>query len=122
MEDARNTYGPRVTWYYRTIAKYVAPPQGQPDVKGYDGYADTRDLAATVEFEDLVDGPSVICGDVEHCIEKLTRLAEEYDFDELLCWTRIGGLENPKVLRAMELMGTDVIPAVKKATLPKAAQ
>jgi len=122
MEEARETFGPRVTWYYRTIAKYVAPPQGQKAVAGYEGYTDSRDLAATVEFDDLVDGSSIVCGDVGHCKEKLIGLAQEFGFDELLCWTRIGGLENPKVLSAMELMGSEVLPAVRKAALPKAAQ
>ena len=114
-EEARATFGPRVTWYYRTIAKYVAPPQGQQDIKGYDGYGASRDLAASVEFSDLVDGTSIVCGEPEHCIEKLSALATEFKFDELLCWTRIGGLENAKVLQAMELLGTDIIPAVRKA-------
>jgi len=122
MEEARETFGPRVTWYYRTIAKYVAPPQGQVDIKGYEGYGESRDLAATVTFEDMVDTPTIICGDVDHCIEKVTNLAEDFEFDEFLCWTRMGGLENPQVLSAMELMGGEVIPAVRKATLPKAAQ
>jgi hypothetical protein len=43
-------------------------------------------------------------------------LANEFGFDELLCWTRIGGLENDKVLSAMELLGTDILPAVRKAS------
>lgn len=122
MEEAREAFGPRVTWYYRTIAKYVAPPQGQQAVAGYEGYTASRDLASTVEFDDLVDGSSIVCGDVQHCQEKLIALAQEFGFDELLCWTRIGGLENAKVLRAMELMGSEVLPAVRKAALPRAAQ
>lgn len=120
-EEARNTFGPRVTWYYRTIAKYVAPPQGQGDVKGYEGYGKSRDLASKVEFENLVEGTSVVCGEPEYCTEKLLNLAAEFGFDELLCWTRIGGLENAKVLRAMELLGTDIIPAVRVASAAKAA-
>ena len=58
----------------------------------------------------------MVCGDPEHCTEKLIDLAQDFGFDELLCWTRIGGLENRKVLRAMELLGGEIIPAVRKAT------
>ena len=72
----------------------MTPPQGQAGVKGFEGYGKNRDLAAAAEFE----------------------------FDEFLCWTRIGGLENPQVLSAMELMGGEVIPAVRKATTLKADQ
>ena len=32
----------------------------------------------------------------------------------MLCWTRIGGLENKKVLRSMELMSGMVMPRVRK--------
>jgi len=120
-EEARNTFGPRVTWYYRTIAKYVAPPQGQVDIKGYDGYGEARDLASTVEFDNLVDGTSIVCDEPDACVEKLVGLGNEFGFDELLCWTRIGGLENAKVLSAMELLGTDILPAVRKASQKKEA-
>ena len=119
-EEARKTFGPRVTWYYRTIAKYVAPPTGQTDIKGYEGYGKSRDLASKVEFDSLIDGTSIVCGEPEHCVEKLTNLGREFGFDELLCWTRIGGLENAKVLQAMELLGTDILPAVRKGLPLKA--
>lgn len=116
MERARKEFSDPVTWYYRTIAKYVAPPRGQAPVKGYESYAESRDLAAVVEFDDLVDGPGMVCGDPAHCTEKLIDLAGDFGFDELLCWTRIGGLENRKVLGAMELLGGEIIPAVRSAT------
>jgi len=116
MDQARKEFADPIIWYYRTISKYVAPPVGQAAVKGYEPYLDARDLAAKVEFADLVDGPGMVCGDPEHCTEKLIALAQEFGFDELLCWTRIGGLENRKVLGAMELLGGEIIPAVRKAT------
>jgi hypothetical protein len=31
----------------------------------------------------------------------------------MLCWTRIGGLETRKVLRAMELMSGEVMPRLR---------
>jgi hypothetical protein len=55
----------------------------------------------------------MVCGNVEHSIEKLVQVTREYGFDELLCWTRIGGMENPKVLRSMELMSGEVMPRVR---------
>jgi hypothetical protein len=53
------------------------------------------------------------CGDVDHCVEKLRRVTQEYGFNEMLCWTRIGGLETRKVLRAMELMSGEVMPRLR---------
>jgi len=98
----------------------MAPPQGQDAVRSYEEYAKSRDLAASVEFDDLVDGPVMVCGDMDYCTEKLTRLAREFGFNELLCRTRLGGLENRKVLDAMELMSGRIMPAVRKA-MPEAA-
>lgn len=112
--EAHADFGPRVDWYYRTIAKYVAPPLDRGPVKSYEMYSKTRRLAETVTFAQLRDGPLMVCGDVDYCIDKLTRLARQFGFNELLCWTRIGGLDNRKVLRAMELMSGDVMPAVRR--------
>jgi alkanesulfonate monooxygenase SsuD/methylene tetrahydromethanopterin reductase-like flavin-dependent oxidoreductase (luciferase family) len=63
----------------------------------------------------------MVCGDVDHCTEKLAALIEEYGFNELLCWTRIGGLDTRKVLRSMELMSGLVMPRVRRATEQLAA-
>ena len=114
MDRARAEYAGPVTWYYRTIAKYVAPPAGQAAIKSYELYSQTRGAAETLNFDDLANGPLMVCGDVDHCVEKLAKLTADFGFDELLCWTRIGGLDNRKVLHAMELMSGEVMPRVRK--------
>ena len=114
MDGARKDYSGPCTWYYRTIAKYVAPPPGQPLVKSYELYGGSRSLAETLDFNRLANGPLMVVGDVDHCVEKLIKVIKEYGFDEMLCWTRIGGLENRKVLRSMELMSGEVMPRVRK--------
>ncbi len=67
-----------------------------------------------VKFDELVETTGMICGDVEHCIEKLGSIHQSFGFDEMLCWTRIGGLDRAKVTAAMELLSADVLPAVRK--------
>ena len=113
MEAARKDYAGPVTWYYRTVAKYLAPPAGQDAVKSYELYSASRSAAENLSFDQLAESPLMVCGDVDHAVEKLTKVTREYGFDELLCWTRIGGLENPKVLRSMELMSGRVMPRVR---------
>jgi len=113
MDAARADFAGPVTWYYRTIAKYVAPPPGQAPVTSYEMYAATRQAAETLDFDALADSPLMVCGDVDHCVEKLRRVTQEYGFNEMLCWTRIGGLETRKVLRAMELMSGEVMPRLR---------
>jgi len=116
MGRARGEYAGPVTWYYRTIAKYVAPPPGHAAIKSYELYTQTKDTAETLNFNDLANSPLMVCGDVDHCVEKLSQLVVEYGFDELLCWTRIGGMENRKVLHSMELMSGEVMPRVRRQT------
>ena len=113
MDGARKDYSAPVTWYYRTVAKYLAPPAGQDAVKSYELYSASRSAAENLSFDQLAESPLMVCGDVDHAVEKLTKVTREYGFDELLCWTRIGGLENPKVLRSMELMSGRVLPRVR---------
>jgi natural product biosynthesis luciferase-like monooxygenase protein len=114
MEQARQAFAEPVMWYYRTFAKYVAPPAGQAPVPGYEIYTRTRDLVATVSWDQLLERRAAICGDADYVVEHLTRAQEIYGFTDLLCWTRLGGLDHRKVLRSMELMHTKVFPHIRR--------
>ncbi len=115
VEQARRDFSGPVMWYYRTIAKYVAPPEGQAPIKTYELYTKTRDLAANVSWDQLLDAGALICGDRDHCIEQIAAMKEKFGFTQLLCWTRMGGLDTKKVLKSMELMQKHVIPHFKQA-------
>jgi luciferase family oxidoreductase group 1 len=114
-EQAWRDFAERVIWYYRTIAKYVAPPAGQAPVKSYELYAKTRELAANISWDQLLAAGAVICGDRDHCIEEISKLECNYGVSQILCWTRLGGLDQKKVLKSMELMHKYVIPYFKKS-------
>ncbi|MDP6183835.1 MAG: LLM class flavin-dependent oxidoreductase [Gammaproteobacteria bacterium] len=118
MEKARKEFREAVLWYYHTIAKYVAPDKGVQAVKGYEMYTDFRDLASEVDWETLVENDAVICGDPDYVGEKLRDYQQIYGFTEVLCWTRLGGLDHRKVLRSMELMRDKVIPHLRDAEPP----
>jgi len=113
MEQARQEFAEPVMWYYRTIAKYIAPPPGDAPVPSYEMYTQTRDLAATASWDDLLQRNAVICGDADYVVEELTKAQELYGFTDLLCWTRLGGLDHRKVLHSMELMHTKVFPHIR---------
>ncbi len=100
MEKARDEFREAVLWYYRTIAKYVAPVPGQEAVKSYEMYTAFRDVASAATWELLLE------------------LQQIYGFTELLCWTRLGGLDHRKVLRSMELMRDKVIPHLRESQPP----
>jgi luciferase family oxidoreductase group 1 len=116
MEQARAEFRDPVLWYYETIAKYVAPRSGA--VSGYEIYASFRDVASTADWDLLVEREAVICGDPDFVIEKLHEHQQTFGFTDLLCWTRLGGLEHGKVLRSMELMRDKVIPALRDSEPP----
>jgi natural product biosynthesis luciferase-like monooxygenase protein len=107
-----------VGWYYKTIAKYVAPPAGQAMVKGYELYGNARDIALTASFDQLRESFGLVCGDVDYCTDKLVRLKREFGVDEVLCWIDIGTLERNKYMRALDLFGSELMPRVRKATEP----
>jgi natural product biosynthesis luciferase-like monooxygenase protein len=118
LEQARAEFSDPVIWYYRTIAKYVAPPKGEAPVKTYEMYAKTRDLAATAGWDDLLQRKAVICGDADFVVEELTKAQDVYGFTDLLCWSRLGGLDHRKVLRSMDLMSTKVFPHLRHLEPP----
>jgi alkanesulfonate monooxygenase SsuD/methylene tetrahydromethanopterin reductase-like flavin-dependent oxidoreductase (luciferase family) len=103
-----------VLWYYRTIANYVATHGAQAPVKGYEAYSNVRHAALTAKWDELLRARTVICGSPDFCAEQIEGLRHEYGFTQLLCWTRLAGLDNRKVLKSMELMQKSVIPHFKK--------
>jgi alkanesulfonate monooxygenase SsuD/methylene tetrahydromethanopterin reductase-like flavin-dependent oxidoreductase (luciferase family) len=114
VEQARKEFEQPVLWYYRTISKYVAPPAGQEPVKSYEVYAKTRDLAATISWDQLLEAGAVICGDADHCVQEISKISQKYGFTQLLCWSRLGGLDHRKVMHSMELMQHKVFPHFRK--------
>jgi luciferase family oxidoreductase group 1 len=120
-EQAMKDFADPVLWYYRTISKYIAPPAGQKAVPSYEVYAKTRDVAATVSWEQLLQAGAVICGNPDDCIAQIEHIRDQYGASQLLCWTRLGGFDNAKVLRCMELMQKYVIPHFKQGEAALAA-
>ncbi len=114
MEEARREFAGPVIWYYRTFGKYVTTPKDEPPVPGYESYGATRDLAADIDFEALVDAGVVIAGTPDYCCEQIEKLEQDWGFTDLLCWTRLGGMDTHKVMRSMELMERHVFPHFKE--------
>ena len=119
IEQARRDFGGPVLWYYRNIANLVAPPLGQPPPQGYETYPSIRKTAQTVQWDELLSSGALICGNPESCIRQIEDLQKKYGFTQILCWTRLSGLENRKVLRSMELMQNHVIPYFKRKAQEK---
>jgi alkanesulfonate monooxygenase SsuD/methylene tetrahydromethanopterin reductase-like flavin-dependent oxidoreductase (luciferase family) len=118
QERARSEFRDPVIWYYRTIAKYVAPPPGRAAVKSYEMYTAFRDVAGSIGWEQLLERDAVVCGEPDYVAEQLHRFQQVYGFTDLLSWTRLGGLDHKKVLRSMELMRDKVVPKLRASEPP----
>jgi luciferase family oxidoreductase group 1 len=112
-EQARRDFTGPVLWTYRTLAKYIAPPAGQQASQGYEIYEQLRSICASINWDELKAAGAVVCGDPDSCIKQISTLRERFGCTQLLCWTRMGGLESAKVTRSMELMSKRVIPHFK---------
>ncbi len=69
----------------------------------------------TVDATDPDPADSVICGSPDFVTQRLGELQETYRFTDLLCWTRLGSLDQGNVLRSMELMQQKVMPHLRTA-------
>jgi hypothetical protein len=100
-------------WTYRTLAKYIAPPAGHQPAESYEFYEQLRSICASINWDELQAAGAVICGDRDSCIEQIATLQERLGLTQLLCWTRMGGLDSAKVMNSMDLMRKHVIPHFK---------
>lgn len=110
LEDFRDP----VIWYYRTFAKYIAPPKGQAPVPTYEMYARARDILEMAEWDAIVQAGAVVCGSPDQVVDRIGQIAELCGVTTYLAWTRIGGLAHPKVVRSMELMAAKVMPQLRQ--------
>jgi luciferase family oxidoreductase group 1 len=112
-EQARRDFTGPVLWTYRTLAKYIAPSAGHQAAHSYEMYEQLRRICASINWEELKAAGAVVCGDRDGCIEQISTLKQRFGCTQLLCWTRMGGLDSAKVMRSMELMQKYVIPHFK---------
>jgi alkanesulfonate monooxygenase SsuD/methylene tetrahydromethanopterin reductase-like flavin-dependent oxidoreductase (luciferase family) len=119
-EQARQDFGGPVLWYYRNVANLVAPSLSQSPPEGYETYPSIRKSMQSVQWDELTNSGTLICGNPALCIQQIEDLQTKYGFTQVLCWTRLSGLENRKVLRSMELMQTHVIPHFKRPSHERA--
>jgi natural product biosynthesis luciferase-like monooxygenase protein len=114
-QEAHEDFADPVMWYYHTFAKYIAPPPGQAAVPTYEMYTRARDFLASATWDAVVQGGAVIAGSPDQVVDRIGRISEVCGFTQYLCWTRIGGLAHPKVMRSMELMASKVMPQLRGA-------
>ena len=59
---------------------------------------------------------ALLVGNTDEVIEKMLREYEYFKYDRFVVQFSAGTMPHDKVMRAIELLGTEVAPAVRKAT------
>ena len=70
-------------------------------------------IAGTVDVQNYIDQDMIVVGTPEECLEKIIRY-DEAGVDQLLCYVQFGTVPHEKVMRSLELLGTEVIPELEK--------
>ncbi len=114
-EKALHDFEQPCMWYFRTIAKHIpakAYPAGEDFFKNYHGSLtamleayDRKQLSFAEIVENEPFGQGFLVGDPEQVSAKLETLLARYrGISDILCWTRLGGLDHHKVMHSMELL------------------
>ena len=116
--DEAGAYGlwDSVRWWYQNLAEFTLAwelkhltaeeqeavfPLLKPTIDG------------DIDVQRYTDEDMIIVGTPEMCLEKILRY-EEAGVDQLLCYVQFGMLPHEKVLRNLELLGTQVIPELER--------
>jgi alkanesulfonate monooxygenase SsuD/methylene tetrahydromethanopterin reductase-like flavin-dependent oxidoreductase (luciferase family) len=73
-------------------------------------YVDTRAVGNTKSFAELQEKGLIIVGGPDRCIRLLRRL-EQWGVQRILAILNYGGMPHPLVLRSMERLAKEVVPA-----------
>jgi alkanesulfonate monooxygenase SsuD/methylene tetrahydromethanopterin reductase-like flavin-dependent oxidoreductase (luciferase family) len=114
-EAARYGIWDSVNWWYRSLAEFTMQWElsHMPDEQKarlfplLEARRHDENPGETFQKEDMI-----IVGTPEECIRKMERY-EEAGVDQLLCYVQFGDLPHDKVMRNLELLATEVMPALE---------
>jgi alkanesulfonate monooxygenase SsuD/methylene tetrahydromethanopterin reductase-like flavin-dependent oxidoreductase (luciferase family) len=108
--DARSAF----EWYIQTSLKAVAGLGDWRDGTNLGSYEYAKKLLKGISIPDLtfdylIGNDAVMCGDPDHCLE-MARRYEAMGVDLLMCLVQSYDIPHEKVMRSIELLGTEVLP------------
>jgi alkanesulfonate monooxygenase SsuD/methylene tetrahydromethanopterin reductase-like flavin-dependent oxidoreductase (luciferase family) len=101
-------------WYIQTSLKAVAGLGDWKDGTNLGSYEYAKKLLDGISIDDLtfdylIKNDSVVCGDPDHCLEMAHRY-KAMGVDVLMCLVQSYDIPHEKVMRSIELLGTEVLP------------
>jgi alkanesulfonate monooxygenase SsuD/methylene tetrahydromethanopterin reductase-like flavin-dependent oxidoreductase (luciferase family) len=117
MEQAEaNGIWDSVWWWYKNLAEFTREwelPHLSPAEQDQVFPLLKRQLEGDFDAREFADADMIIVGDPEACLEKMLRY-DELGVDQLICYVQFGHLSHEAVLRTIELLGTEVLPELRR--------
>ncbi|MFD0853231.1 LLM class flavin-dependent oxidoreductase, partial [Actinomadura adrarensis] len=105
-----------VKWWYQNLAQFtleweLAHLPEEAKAKAFPLLEPT--IRGEIDIRRYTEQDMIIIGTPEECLRKILRY-EAAGVDQLLCYSQFGTLPHEKVMRSIELLGTEVIPRLEK--------
>lgn len=117
--QARAEFEEPCMWYMRTLCRMMPKKKYSAGDAYYKDMGDLLRMSVAaydngqLTFEQMIrEGPfchAFLVGDPDYVGGKLKNLVEMYGMTDVLCWTRLGGLDHQKVMRSMGMFVNDVV-------------
>ena len=117
MEQAEaNGIWDSVWWWYKNLAEFTLEwefpniPESERDrifplLK--------RQIEGDFDAHEFDEADMIVVGDPQRCFDKMVRY-EQLGVDQLICYVQFGHLSHESIMRNLELLGTEVIPELRK--------
>jgi alkanesulfonate monooxygenase SsuD/methylene tetrahydromethanopterin reductase-like flavin-dependent oxidoreductase (luciferase family) len=115
-EIDRNRVWDGVAYWYRTLTAFTLQwemPNLSEEERARAFPLQERARSADFDPHEFGDADMIIIGTPEECIQKLERY-EAIGVDEVLCYVQFGGIPHEATMRSLELLGKEVIPALRR--------
>ena len=105
-----------VWWWYKNLAEFTLEwelPHLPKDQQDSAFPLLRRQMEGDFDPHEFSDADMIIVGDPDQCLEKILRY-ESLGVDQLICYVQFGYLSHQSILRTIELLGTRIIPELRR--------
>jgi alkanesulfonate monooxygenase SsuD/methylene tetrahydromethanopterin reductase-like flavin-dependent oxidoreductase (luciferase family) len=105
-----------VWWWYKNLAEFTLEwelPHLPKDQQDSAFPLLRRQMEGDFDPHEFSDADMIIVGDPDQCLEKILRY-ESLGVDQLICYVQFGYLSHESILRTIELLGTRIIPELRR--------
>jgi len=108
--EARTIPRESIMHYFEVLGRRMVAGDADLDTATRDRNQEMRARLQALTYEEVRDSVAII-GTVEHCMERVAWLRQEFQLGELICWFNPGGLmPQETVLRSMDRFATHIMP------------